>query len=87
MYIGLLGITPNQDCTYFLNSWSPGAGFIPIISINGINQLSLMHTKIFNTFFKNRCKPVWVQFHVYHVYQQDTLTVVYPLTGLWTLCP
>ena len=41
-------------------SWSPGAGFIPITSTKGINQikkeklqekkLSFMHTKRFNTF-------------------------------------
>ena len=51
-----------------LDSWSPGAGFIPIISTKGINQikkgkllkkLSFMHTKRFNTFFKG-----WVKFRV-----------------------
>ena len=36
-------------------SWSPGAGFIPIIS----TKLSFMHTKRFNTCFKK-----WVQFCV-----------------------
>ena len=52
-----------------LDSCSPGAGFIPIISTEGINQikrgkivrkkLSFMHKKRFNTSFKR-----WVQFRV-----------------------
>ena len=53
-----------------LDLWSPGAGFIPIISTKVINQIkkgkleekkSFMHTKRFNTFFKR-----WVQFHIYY---------------------
>ena len=64
---------PREIVTTFLklNSWSPGLGFIPIISTKRINQidqkhwkiarkkLSFMHTKRFNTFFKR-----WVQFRV-----------------------
>ena len=51
-----------------LDSWSTGAGFIPIISTKGINQierkivrkkLSFMHTKRFDTCFKR-----WVQFYL-----------------------
>ena len=52
---------------------SPGAVFISIISIKGINQIKkgkfkekrFMHTKRFNTFFKDGCNSVWVQFHFY----------------------
>ena len=50
-----------------LDSLSPGAGFIPIISDKGINhrkenfkkKLSFIHTKRFHTFSK-----IWVQSHV-----------------------
>ena len=51
----------------FLDSWSPGVGFIPIKSTKEINQIkkgkliekSFMHTKRFNTLFQR-----WVQFRV-----------------------
>ena len=38
---GLLGIAPTGISPTFLrlDSWSPGAGFIPIISNKGINQI------------------------------------------------
>ena len=38
---GSLGIAPTRNCTHFLkfDSSSPGAGFIPIISTKGINQI------------------------------------------------
>ena len=51
-----------------LDSWSPGAGFIPIIFIKGINKIKkgnckkkirFMHTKRFITFLK-----IWMQFFV-----------------------
>ena len=65
--LGSLGISLTQNCTFCkLDSWSPGAGFIPIISTKVINQinkgklfknkLSFMHTNRFNKFFK-----IWVQ--------------------------
>ena len=67
------GIEP----TFFkFDSWSPEAGFISIISTKGINQIkkgklykknfSFMHTKRFNTLFKDGFNSVWVQFNVYH---------------------
>ena len=37
---GSLGIEPRRNCTHFLKknyTWSPGADFFPIISLNGIN--------------------------------------------------
>ena len=50
-----------------MDSWSPGAGFNPILSTMGINQIkkeivrkkSLMHKKRYFTFLK-----IWVQFRV-----------------------
>ena len=71
---------PHGIAPTFLNlgSWSPGAGFIPIISTKRINQIkkgSFMYTKRFNTYC-NRwvqflvgaipfgCNSVWVQFRV-----------------------
>ena len=66
-----LVLHPHRIATTFLKlaSWSPGAGFIPIISTKGINKinrketfitkLSFMCTKRFIIFFKR-----WVQFRV-----------------------
>ena len=60
-----------------LDSWSPGAFFIPIISTKEISKIrkkrkirklqekSVMHTKRFNTFVKDGCNSVWMQFHEY----------------------
>ena len=65
LFLGSLGIALTL---LKLDSWSPGADFIPIISIKGINQIKkgnckkkirFMHTKIFITFLK-----IWVQFLV-----------------------
>ena len=65
-YLVSLGISPTRVLK--LDSWSLGAGFIPIISTKGIIQInkgklkekkSFMYTKRFNTFFKT-----WVQFRV-----------------------
>ena len=78
---GSLGIAPTLDCTYFLKMdyWSPGVGFIPIVSTKEKHQikkgklqekkLSFMHTKRFNNFFVNLEMGAilcWVQFQVYH---------------------
>ena len=50
-----------------LDSWSPGAGLIPIITSNILNLIkkkefkkknSFMHTKTFNAVFKNGFNPV-----------------------------
>ena len=45
------------------DSWSPGAGFIPIVSTKGISQIKkekfaicFMHIKRFNIFFKYGCQ-------------------------------
>ena len=63
-------LNPNGIEPTFLNldSWSPGAGFIPIITSNvykldkGKNnsrkKISFMHTKTFNAVFKNGFNPV-----------------------------
>ena len=37
--IGSLGIAHTQNSIHYLDSWSPGAGFIPIIATKGINQI------------------------------------------------
>ena len=73
-FFGSISIAPTRDCTHTglhphgiaptflkLDSWSPGAGFIPNISSKGINwikkrkimrkKLIFMHTKRFNIFF------------------------------------
>ena len=57
----LLVLHPHGIARTFLklDSWSPGAGFIPIISTKGIDQIKkeklqekgFMHIKKFNTFF------------------------------------
>jgi hypothetical protein len=57
-----------------LDSWSPGAGFIHIISTNKSDKerktlrkkVNFMHTKRFNTFFKR-----WVQFRVGQGYKDS----------------
>ena len=42
-----------------LDSWSLGAGFIPIITSNSMKKkIKFMHTKRFNTFSKNVYNPV-----------------------------
>ena len=53
-----------------LDSWSPRAGFIPILSTKGINHIkkgkmeekSFIHTKRFNKILKDGYNSVWVQF-------------------------
>ena len=59
--MGSLGIAPTLSK---FDSWSPGAGFIPIISINGINQIkkgnckkkkNFIHTKRFIIFLRYGC--------------------------------
>ena len=62
------------------DSWSPGAGFILIISTKGITQikkgklskksLSFMHTKRFNKFFER-----WVQFRVRAILPPPTSSI------------
>ena len=44
----ILVLHPHGVAPTFFDSWSPGAGFIPIISTKGINQIKKgksMHTK------------------------------------------
>ena len=38
-FLGSIGIAPTRDCTNFhtIDAWSPGLGFIPMISTKGIN--------------------------------------------------
>ena len=68
-YLVHLVLDPHEIAPTFLNfdSWSPGAGFIPIISTNELNQINKkilrkkikMHRKRFAIFFKR-----WMLFHL-----------------------
>ena len=65
-----IGIAPTRNCTHFLklDSWSPGAGSIHIISTKGINQIkkgNCKKKKLFYAYKKNfTFLNKWVQFRV-----------------------
>ena len=47
VWVNSLGIAPTSDCIHFIkiDSWSPGFGFIPVISTKGINQIKKENCK------------------------------------------
>ena len=95
---GLLGIAPTRNCAHFLklDSWSLGAGFIPIISTKGINEIkkgncnkkNFRHTKRFIKFFK-----IWLQFRVgaiprlpYSLYDRYKIKIIVKMNKNYDMC-